>query len=282
MTRIAIVTGANSGIGLETARGLAHAGSAPSCSAGTSGGPRSPEPTSRHRCPPPELDVVLCDLGVQADVRRAAADIEARFDRLDVLVNNAAMTIRKKERTIEDIDAMLAVNHLGPFLLTNLLLPLLQRSAPSRVVVVASEGHKFRKLRVDDLQGESRGTGPLGLSRYGETKLMNILFTRSWPAGSRAPGSPPTASTPAPSAPTSERRRSSSHRSSASSSPPPMVRPRRSPSPPLPRWRASAASTSSRASRPTGGSTPSSATTTSPASCGAGRGVGRPVAAGRR
>ncbi len=73
---------------------------------------------------------------------------------------------------------MLAVNHLGPFLLTDLLLPLLRRAVPSRIVTVASEAHKFgRGLDLDDIQA-NRGYGFMGFPRYGETKLMNILFTR--------------------------------------------------------------------------------------------------------
>ena len=72
---------------------------------------------------------------------------------------------------------MLAVNHLGPFLLTNLLLPLLEAAPPARIVNVASDAHKFGRLDLDDLQA-TRGYGFLGFPRYGETKLMNILFTR--------------------------------------------------------------------------------------------------------
>lgn len=177
MVKTAIVTGANSGIGLETARGLAASGfrTVLLC--------RNPERAEAARAdiaasvPGAELEVVLCDLGRQAEVRRAASEIEARLDRLDVLVNNAALTVRRKER-IDGIDTMLAVNHLGPFLLTNLLLPLLERSAPSRVVTVASDAHKFGKVRIDDLQCERRGYGFFGMRRYGETKGMNILFTR--------------------------------------------------------------------------------------------------------
>jgi NAD(P)-dependent dehydrogenase (short-subunit alcohol dehydrogenase family) len=176
--RTGIVTGANSGIGLETARGLAAAGlrTVLLC--------RNPERAEAARAdigsthPDAELHVVLCDLGLQADVRRAAAEVQQRFDRLDVLVNNAGVTLRKKEVTSEGIDAMLATNHLGPFLLTNLLLPLLERSAPSRVVNLASDAHKLGKLHIDDLQCDRRSYGPLGMRRYGETKTMNILFTR--------------------------------------------------------------------------------------------------------
>jgi NAD(P)-dependent dehydrogenase (short-subunit alcohol dehydrogenase family) len=174
----AIVTGANSGIGLETARELARSGHhvvllcrnrerAEAAKADIDG---SVEGAS--------TEIVLADLGFQADVRRAAAELADRLDGLDVLVDNAGLSVRRRERTAEGHDQMLAVNHLGPFLLTNLLLPLLQASAPSRIVVVASEAHKFRKLNIDDLEGDTRGYGIGGLPRYGETKLMNILFTR--------------------------------------------------------------------------------------------------------
>ena len=175
--RTAVVTGANSGIGLETARELArqaHHVVLLCRNAVKAASAKADIDASVHDA---STEVVLCDLGVQDDVRRAAAELQERLDRLDVLVNNAGITVRRRERTAEGIDVMLATNHLGPFLLTNLLRPLLERSAPARVVTVASEAHKVGRLRLDDLQAE-RGYGLLGLPRYGETKLMNILFNR--------------------------------------------------------------------------------------------------------
>lgn len=176
--RTAIVTGANSGIGLETARGLAAAGFRTVLLCRNAGRAEAARADIASTHPGAQLEIVLCDLGLQADVRRAAAEVIERFDRLDVLVNNAGLTLRSKETTSEGVDAMLAINHLGPFLLTDLLLPLLTASAPSRIVNLASDAHKFRKLDVDDLQAEARGYGVLGMPRYGETKKMNILFTR--------------------------------------------------------------------------------------------------------
>ena len=175
--KTAVVTGANSGIGLETARGLAAAGyhvvlvcrNADRAAAARADIDRSLSDAS--------TEIVLADLGLQADVRRAAAEINDRLPRLDVLVNNAGVTLRSRQTTSEGHDAMLAVNHLGPFLLTNLLLPLLRASAPSRVVTVASDAHKVGRLHLDDLEA-TRGYGFFGFPRYGETKLMNILFTR--------------------------------------------------------------------------------------------------------
>jgi retinol dehydrogenase-12 len=174
----AVVTGANSGVGLETARALAARGyrTLMLCrSAERAGAARA---DIARTVPDADLDIVLCDLGVQSAVRTAAAGIAATTDRLDVLVNNAGVTLRAPERTVEDHDTMLATNQLGPFLLTELLRPLLTAAAPARVVNVASHAHRF--VKTVDLEHLDRptGYGPLGLRRYGETKLMNILWTR--------------------------------------------------------------------------------------------------------
>lgn len=176
-TQTAVVTGANSGIGLETARGLAREGMRVLLLCRSRERGEAAVADIEASVPGAALELVVADLGLQADVRRAADDISARAPHLDVLVNNAGITVRTRELTTEGIDVMLAVNHLGPFLLTNLLLPVLRAGAPARIVTVASEAHKLGKLRLDDLQA-TRGYGLLGFPRYGETKLMNILFTR--------------------------------------------------------------------------------------------------------
>lgn len=165
--RTAIITGYTRGIGASTARRLAGEG-ANLVLVARSGS---------------ELDLPGENAVVKGDVADASTAEEAvrvalgRFGRLDVLVNNAGITIRRREETPEGHDVMLAVNHLGPFLLTDLLLPLLRASAPARIVNLASEAHKFGKLRLDDLEA-TRGYGFMGFPRYAETKLMNILATR--------------------------------------------------------------------------------------------------------
>jgi NAD(P)-dependent dehydrogenase (short-subunit alcohol dehydrogenase family) len=177
-TKTAVVTGANAGIGLETARGLARAGyhvvllcrSAHRAEVAKADIDASVEGAS--------TEIVLADLGLQAAVRGASEELTRRLDGLDVLVNNAGISVRRRERTAEGHDVMLAVNHLGPFLLTRLLLPLLHARASARIVNVSSEAHRIARLHLDDLECERRGYGVLGLPRYGETKLMNILFTR--------------------------------------------------------------------------------------------------------
>jgi NAD(P)-dependent dehydrogenase (short-subunit alcohol dehydrogenase family) len=175
--RTAVVTGANSGIGLETARGLAALGYHVVLLC------RNPERAAGAKAdidasvPGASTETLIADLGLQSDVRRAAKELEQSLDRLDVLVNNAGIQLRRLTRTSEGHDMLLAVNHLGPFLLSNLLVPLLKASAPSRIVNVASDAHRMGKLRLDRLD-RPRSYGLIGMPGYGETKMMNILFTR--------------------------------------------------------------------------------------------------------
>lgn len=121
-------------------------------------------------------DGVVADLASLADVRRLASEIDARYGRLDVLINNAGLATRQRELTVDGYERQLAVNHLAPFLLTSLLLPKLKASAPARIVNVASNAHHRAAFAIDDLNWERRPYKPLGA--YGATKLANILFTR--------------------------------------------------------------------------------------------------------
>jgi NAD(P)-dependent dehydrogenase (short-subunit alcohol dehydrogenase family) len=173
----AIVTGANSGIGLETARGLAASGFRVVMVCRDAGRAAAAKAGIDASVGAERTEVVLCDLSEMASVRAAAAELEQRIEHLDVLVNNAGLTLRKREVTSAGYDKMLATNHLGPFLLTTLLLPLLERSAPSRIVNVASDAHRWGRIHFDDLQA-TRGYGFMSFPHYGETKLMNVLFTR--------------------------------------------------------------------------------------------------------
>ncbi len=176
-TKNALVTGANSGIGLETARELARRGFHTILLCRSEERAAAAKADIDASVPDSSTEIVLCDLGLQADVRRAAAEVGERIHHLDLLVNNAGITIRSRTETAEGHDTMLAVNHLGPFLLTNLLRPLLDAAPSARIVNLASEAHKLGKLDLDDLEATG-GYGLLGFPRYGETKLMNVLFTR--------------------------------------------------------------------------------------------------------
>ena len=120
--------------------------------------------------------VLIADLASQADVRRAAGELMAGGQPLHVLLNNAGVVQTERSETADGIETTFAVNHLAPFLLTNLLLPRIQASAPARVVTVSSEAHKFGgALDFDDLGSAKRFAG-MGVS--GRSKLANLLFTR--------------------------------------------------------------------------------------------------------
>ena len=132
----------------------------------------------RHRLPRSGNDavsLVVADFSSQRQVRDAAAAILERFDRLDVLVNNAGVTPWERRVTAEGgLELIFAVNHLAPFLLTNLLLERLKESAPSRVVTVSSGAHRRVALDFDDLQNE-RHYVPFDV--YSQSKLANVYFT---------------------------------------------------------------------------------------------------------
>jgi retinol dehydrogenase-12 len=177
--RVCLVTGATQGIGLVTARELARLGADVTIVA------RSPEKAEAARAEiraatDRTIDVILADLSLKAEVRRAAADFRGTRDRLDVLVNNAGALHTTRKVTPEGLEMTFAVNHLAYFLLTRELLPLLEAGGTpqrkARVVNVASRAHLRSKLDLDDLQLER---SPYGhpLFQYANSKMMNILFT---------------------------------------------------------------------------------------------------------
>jgi NAD(P)-dependent dehydrogenase (short-subunit alcohol dehydrogenase family) len=118
---------------------------------------------------------VVGDLSSLAAVRKLAADVAAQYPRLDVLVNNAGTGMRRRQTTVDGFERTFAINHLAPFLLTNLLLERLKAGKAARVVTVSSMAHRGGKLDFDDLNWEKRKFS--GLGAYGASKLANILFT---------------------------------------------------------------------------------------------------------
>jgi retinol dehydrogenase 14 len=168
-----LITGGTSGIGKATATVLAAMGARVVVTGrNEERGERAVEEIRRESGG--EVSLMLADLAVQADVRRLAEEFQERHDRLDVLVNNAGVVQSERTETPDGIETTLAVNHLAPFLLTNLLLDLLKRSAPSRVITVASEAERWARMDLDDLQSRRKYRG---MQVYGMTKLANIMFT---------------------------------------------------------------------------------------------------------
>ncbi|MGC5360070.1 SDR family NAD(P)-dependent oxidoreductase [Streptomyces sp. DT24] len=174
-----VVTGATSGIGKESARGLVAAGARLVfiCRDRARGEATLAE-LNRER-PAADVRMIVADLSALGDVRRAAEEVHDLLPRLDVLVNNAGTHDLRPRTSAEGFDRMIATNHLGPFLLTNLLVDLLERGAPSRIVMVASESHRS-VLRIDPRTFAEPGSyGPLGsLAVYARSKLLNVLVTQ--------------------------------------------------------------------------------------------------------
>jgi NAD(P)-dependent dehydrogenase (short-subunit alcohol dehydrogenase family) len=171
----AIVTGASAGIGLHTALGLARAG----MRIVMVGRDRERTEAARRfvaaEGPRGSLDVALADFSSLAEVRRLAAEIAAAHDRIDVLVNNAGLFAPRRASSADGFELTFAVNHLAPFLLTNLLVERLRASAPARIVTVASEAHRGQQV---DPAALARPNGYSATRAYGRSKLCNILFTR--------------------------------------------------------------------------------------------------------
>lgn len=174
-----LVTGATGGIGLVAATELARRGARVVLLGRDSHRCEAARAAVTRAVPNAAVETLLADLALQRDVRRAAAEVSARHDHLDVLINNAGALFARYGDTDEGVERTLATNHLGPFLLTSLLLPLLRKAAPARVVVVASSAHA-------DVQGfdfndpHARGkTGRWG--RYPRTEAASAAYTLALP-----------------------------------------------------------------------------------------------------
>lgn len=171
-----VLTGGNSGIGFETAAALAAMGARVLVTARNADRGRAAVAEIADRTPGAQVQLVVFDLADLSSVRRGAAEILEQAPRLDVLVNNAGLVLSERRVTVDGYEATFATNHLGPFLLTNLLLDRMQASAPARIVNVASTAHNSARkgMPFDDLQSEGRYRA---MRVYGQSKLANILFT---------------------------------------------------------------------------------------------------------
>ena len=173
--RIALVTGASAGIGLYTALGLAGAGFHVIMTGRDPGRIEHARRLVTERAPGGAVETALADFASLDAVRRLAETVLARHDRFDLLVNNAGLISRSYAESADGYEMTVAVNHLAPFLLTNLLLDRLRASTPSRIVTVASQAHRGAHLMPGMLGREDWSP----LKAYGRSKLCNILFTRA-------------------------------------------------------------------------------------------------------
>ncbi|HEX5009256.1 MAG TPA: SDR family oxidoreductase, partial [Planctomycetota bacterium] len=173
--QVAIVTGSNSGIGLETARSLATRGATVILACRDLGKAQAARDDIARSSGRDDLQVLALDLGSKASIRAFAHQFRASHGRLDVLVNNAGVWSPSRRTTSDGFELTFGVNHLGTFLLTHELLPVLGASAPSRVVVVSSALHSRGRMHWDDLQFERARYS--GSAAYSQSKLANVLFT---------------------------------------------------------------------------------------------------------
>ena len=169
-----LVTGGTGGIGLVTARELARMGAAVSIVGRDRARGEAALRSIRGSAADARVAFLPADLSDQADIRRLADAVLALHPRLDVLVNNAGGLFGRRRLSADGIEMTFALNHLGYFSLTTLLLPALTAAAPARIVSVASAAHKGVSLDFDDLQGEERYDRWLA---YKRSKLANIMFT---------------------------------------------------------------------------------------------------------
>jgi len=175
--RTVVITGGNSGIGLEAAVDLARMGASVTITARNPDRGAAALDEVRRRSGSPDVSVVALDLASLASVRAAADELLATREHIHVLINNAGAILSSRTLTADGFEATLGANHLGHHLLTNLLMDRLVTSAPARVVNVASLAHRaaWRGMSWDDLD---RSRGYNASQVYAESKLANILFTR--------------------------------------------------------------------------------------------------------
>jgi retinol dehydrogenase 14 len=172
--KVAMVTGANAGMGKEISLGLARLGATLVMVSRNRQRGEAARSDVEQQTGNPGVELLVADLSSQQSIRKLVAELGAHHERLHVLVNNAGMSSPRRTETVDGLETVFATNHLGPFLLTNLLLPLLKASAPARIVTVSSGAQAMGKLDFDDLQS-ARSYGEI--RAYNASKLANILFT---------------------------------------------------------------------------------------------------------
>jgi NAD(P)-dependent dehydrogenase (short-subunit alcohol dehydrogenase family) len=171
--RTAVITGANSGIGYETALALAARGARVVLACRNLDKARVAAGRITAAQPAARVEPLHLDLGSLASVREAAATIRDSHPRLDLLINNAGVMFPPYGRTEDGFELQFGTNHLGHFALTGLVLPSLLGVAGSRVVTLSSNGHKIGRMHFNDLQSERHYRR---VSAYGQSKLANLLF----------------------------------------------------------------------------------------------------------
>jgi NAD(P)-dependent dehydrogenase (short-subunit alcohol dehydrogenase family) len=175
--KICIVTGSNTGIGKETARGLAARGATVVMACRDAAKAEAARADVAANTGRSDVHILPLDLGDTNSIRAFAAAFKERYGRLDVLVHNAGVWSTKRTTTRDGFESTFGVNHLGTFLLTRELRDVIERSAPARIVVLSSGLHYRGRMNFEDLQFERRKYS--GTAAYNQSKLANVLFTKA-------------------------------------------------------------------------------------------------------
>jgi NAD(P)-dependent dehydrogenase (short-subunit alcohol dehydrogenase family) len=184
--RIAVVTGANSGLGLETARELARHGAQVVLACRNTDKGEQAAQTIRADVSDAQVDVRALDLGSLDSVRSFAEGLRSEHASLDLLINNAGVMAPPRRTTADGFELQFGTNHLGHFALTGLLMGILEKGADTRVVTLSSGAHRIGKIDFDDLQREHRYSR---WRAYGQSKLSNLMFALELDRRLRAAGS---------------------------------------------------------------------------------------------
>lgn len=173
--KIILITGATSGIGKETARILAGMGAELVLVARDEDKLKNTISEIGKTTGNTKLEYIQCDLSSLDDIRQMTGNFLQKHKRLDVLINNAGLIVPEFRKTVDGYEYTFALNHLGYFLTTGLLIEILLKSAPARIVSVSSVAHTWSDIQFDDLMFEKKYNP---MKAYGQSKLANILFTR--------------------------------------------------------------------------------------------------------
>ncbi len=173
--KTAIITGATSGIGRVTAIAIAKEGARLVLPVRSIEKGEALKEEIAQKTGNTNVEIMHCNLASLDSVRQFAEDFQKKHKKLHLLVNNAGLWEAKRKASVDGIEMNFAVNHLAPFLMTNILLDTIKKSAPARIISVASTAHKYGKMRFNDLEGEKSWGS---MQSYAQSKLANILFTR--------------------------------------------------------------------------------------------------------
>lgn len=195
--QVVLVTGATNGIGEVTAHELAKMGATVVIVGRSSEKAKRVQAEIQAETKGAQVDTIIADLSQMAEVRKVAETFKAKYDRLDVLVNNAGAIFTSYQQTDDGYEMTFALNHLNYFLLTNLLLDVLKKTGTpdhqARIVNVASSAHSGAKLEFPNIQKTAESYN--GISAYGQSKLMNIMFTYALARRLEAEAAPVTVNT---------------------------------------------------------------------------------------